>query len=49
MRLSIAGYDTRLSEATVRAFVDWICDVPSYELRYGALDDAIAAIDEVAR
>jgi hypothetical protein len=49
MRLSTAGYDTRLCEETVRAFVAWLCAVPSYELHYSDLDGAIAAIDEVAR
>ena len=49
LRLSTAGYDARLCEETVRAFVAWVGDVPSYELRYGDLDGAIAAIDEVAR
>jgi hypothetical protein len=49
LRLSTAGYDARLCEETVRRLVAWICDVPSYELRYGDLDRAIAAIDEISR
>jgi hypothetical protein len=49
LRLATAGYDARLCEETVRAFVEWLSNVPSYELRYGDVDSAIAAIDEVAR
>ena len=48
-RLAAAGYDTRLSERTVRSLVEWVCDVPSYELVYGDLDRAVAAIDEMTR
>ena len=48
VRLAASGYDTCLSTATVRSLIDWLCDVPSYELVYGDLDRAIDAIDAIA-
>jgi hypothetical protein len=48
VRLAASGYDARLSTETVRSLIDWLCDVPSYELAYGDLNRAIAAIDAIA-
>jgi hypothetical protein len=48
-RLAAAGYDMHLSGQTVRSLVEWVCDVPSYELVYGDLDAAVAAIEEITR
>jgi len=48
-RLAAAGYDARLSGRTVRSLVEWLCAVPSYELVYGDLDAAVAAIGEITR
>jgi hypothetical protein len=47
--LAAAGYETRLSGRTVRSLVEWVCAVPSYELVYGDLDHAVAAMNEITR
>jgi hypothetical protein len=49
VRLAAAGYDARLSEATVRGLIDWLCDVPSYELLYDELDRAVEHIEAIAQ
>jgi hypothetical protein len=49
VRLAAAGYDARLSEATVRGLIDWLCGLPSYELLYDDLDRAVEQIEAVAQ
>lgn len=47
LRLTQAGYDTRLSAQVVGALTAWIGDLPAYALRYSNLDEAVSAVKEI--
>jgi hypothetical protein len=49
IRLTEAGYDLDLDTAVVAGLVEWLADIPAYDLRYSALDEAVAAIGRIVR
>lgn len=49
LRLTHAGYDARLSSAVVAMLVEWLSDVPAYELRYASLKEAVTAVEDLMR
>ena len=48
-RLTQAGYDLprRLDRRSLTRLIDWISDIPCFELRYGRLDEAVLTLPDV--
>ncbi len=49
LKLAEAGYDfpERLNKVLVAELIDWLHDIPCYEMRFRDLDDAVESISDV--